>query len=271
MRHTLLSGIMVLMLCLTPAMAQDAVAADEGADDPADEVVAEPDTPQATDEMDVEMEGMEGMEGMDAMGLALLPMLMMMGAMGEGDLEMSMDGPEGMEEMMSMMGGQGGLNPLLLMALAEGDADMEEILPLLMMSGGGGDIDPLLLMMMMDGGGGDMEGMMFLHMLTRDRGGERTIALPTDDYILIIENGTLYKINWRTMELEGSINYQAGAGGGLGALLPLMMGMEGDAAEAAPQVDMGETQTGAPPPGEAAEDYIYVPSEEDAEEGANAQ
>jgi hypothetical protein len=267
----LLSGILVLMLCLMPAAAQDTVADDEGevtAEVSTEETIAEPDMAQATEEMDVEM---EGMEGMDAMGLALLPMLMMMGAMGEGDMEMSVDGPEGMEEMMSMMGGQGGLNPLLLMALAEGDADMEEILPLLMMSGGGGDIDPLLLMMMMDGGGGDMEAMMFLHMLTRDRGGERTIALPTDDYILIIEEGTLYKINWRTMELEGSINYQAGAGGGLGALMPLLMGMEAGAVEAPPAVDAGETQAGAPPPGEAEEDYIYIPSEEDSQDESDAQ
>jgi len=96
---------------------------------------------------------------------------------------------------------------LFLSVLAEGDDSVLAMLPLLVGQHGGGD---------------DAMGML---MLTRAMSGQKAspVTMIHDERLLIVENGTVYKINLATMGLEGRLRYRgAGGEGAMAALGPVV-------------------------------------------------
>ena len=83
-----------------------------------------------------------------------------------------------------------------------------------------GKMDPatmMLLMAMMDGGrmDGDAVGMMLMmNAMGGKQGATQPVVLDKDGYLLIVEDGVLYKINLEEMALEGSVPYAGAAQGG---------------------------------------------------------
>ncbi|NCO37981.1 MAG: hypothetical protein COZ06_04520 [Armatimonadetes bacterium CG_4_10_14_3_um_filter_66_18] len=98
-----------------------------------------------------------------------------------------------------------------------GPVGMEEkaalMLKLLAQQGGGG-IDPMLLLMMAKGDG-DMGELMGLSMMSRMLAGPAAppVTIHEGGMLLIIENGTVYKVNVETMRLEGTVQYRTQAAG----------------------------------------------------------
>ncbi|MFQ5808696.1 MAG: hypothetical protein ACE5JM_03665 [Armatimonadota bacterium] len=113
-------------------------------------------------------------------------------------------------------------------------AKEEDILGLqLMAQVTGADMGELMLLMMLadqgkKGGqgdkGDDMMGMLLFMKALGGGGGKQPTALLYRDKLLVIEDGTVYRIDPDRLEVDGSVKYRANKGaGGLAALLPLIM------------------------------------------------
>jgi prepilin-type processing-associated H-X9-DG protein len=89
----------------------------------------------------------------------------------------------------------------LLDLMMDPEADMGQLLPLLMMMGG-------------DKGGGDMMGMLFFTRLTSEGSKTPPTCSREGDTLLILDRGVLYKINTAKMELEGRVDCRPNAGKG---------------------------------------------------------
>jgi len=104
-------------------------------------------------------------------------------------------------------------------------ADKQALLMKLLAQQGGGGIDPLVLMMMAKKGEPDMDELFGLSMVSRMFAAPTTppVTLMHEDSLLIIDNGTVYKVNVETMKLDGTVQYRAqGAGNALAALAPML-------------------------------------------------
>jgi len=67
----------------------------------------------------------------------------------------------------------------------------------------------LLMMLAGEGGGGkDLVGMMLFSQMLRAAGGTQTTAVVAGDKLLVIEDGTVYRINVADMKVEGSVRYR---------------------------------------------------------------
>jgi hypothetical protein len=105
---------------------------------------------------------------------------------------------------------------------------------------GQGNIDPMLLLMMMNGGGMDDDvigPMMFMRMLSGATAAPtQPVVLLDANTLIIVEGGTVYKVNLATMTVMDTVNYkpQAAQANPLQSLLPmLMMGRSATRVEAA--------------------------------------
>jgi prepilin-type processing-associated H-X9-DG protein len=89
----------------------------------------------------------------------------------------------------------------------------------------GEDLGQMMLLMMLAGEGkmnDDFIGMM-LFMKALQGGAKQPIALLDGNALLVIEDGTVYRINGQTLKLEGSVAYRAKKGADiLPALMPLI-------------------------------------------------
>lgn len=144
----------------------------------------------------------------------------------------------------------GGPDAETLRKMAEGEVDPvelmrqmgakeEDILGLQLMSQVmGADMGQMMLLMMLADQGkkedqgkkdDDIMGMMLFSKLL-GAGAKQPTALLHGDKLLVIEDGTVYRIDMEKMEVDGSVNYRANKGaGGLAALLPLIMQAQGKA------------------------------------------
>lgn len=98
---------------------------------------------------------------------------------------------------------------VFLSVLAEGDDSVLAMLPLL---AGQGDVDENVIGMLM-----------FSRAMLGQKAGPATMV--HDGRLLVVENGTVYKINLATMALEGKLRYRgAGSEGAMTALAPIAEG-----------------------------------------------
>jgi len=127
-----------------------------------------------------------------------------------------------------------------------------DAIPMLLMLGqqdAGGGINPLMLLMMARGGGNmeDLLGMtLFSRALASSTGAPGLVS--QGNMLLVVENGTVYKVNVETMTLAGSVRYRGGeaAANQLAMLAPLI-GMARETAARARQVEQEKTATVAEP------------------------
>jgi len=97
-----------------------------------------------------------------------------------------------------------------------GDNEGEAIIKLIAQATGMDPAQAMLLMMLAgEGGGGkDLVGMILFSQMLRAAGGTQTAAIMVADTLLVIEDGTVYRINVGEMKVEGSVRYRPPKGGG---------------------------------------------------------
>jgi len=143
--------------------------------------------------------------------------------------------PEPGAKQLMLQAKKGAVDPVELMR--QMGADEDDILRLQLMSQVmGADMGQMMLLMMLADKGGiddDFIGMM-LFMKALTGASKQPIALLDGNTLLVIEDGTVYRINTATLKVEGSVGYRQNktGAGGLGALMPLITHARGKAQSA---------------------------------------
>jgi hypothetical protein len=116
-----------------------------------------------------------------------------------------------------------------------------------LLGGGGGQMDPLTMMMLMgamDGGGMDKDslgGLMFMKMLSGATAAPvQPVVVLHQDTLIIVEGGSVYKVNLATMTVMDTVNYkpQAAQANPLQSLLPMLMMEHREEIQAVPEAVM---------------------------------